>query len=376
MREDSDERNSRRRSIEVVLGATSPAISAGAPSTPTTPTLAVAKHAQSDAGNPHQLHVIAQVTPSERSADGDSKAADDTAASSILDLPHKVPQELQKGEPMLKVTSKKVMQRIFRLDADRGQIVWDSKKKNKGECVHHSRFSERSDADVACPSTVDLESICEVRWASAASAYRTSLSISASHEPRWVSIIYQRTGEYKALHLIALSNESLARWKKGLETLQNARRALLGLEVTPTGSLSQKENMWLRQQWKDADSNTQDEKLDLGEIIKLCKRLGIQSTADDLAQKFTKADTQRRGYLDFAAFQQFVTQLKRRSDIEEVLDVQLQRSGSSADDPAAERLMSLETFCTFLREEQRVRFRRFPTLQFEAKAIASPVKAR
>ena len=277
---------------------------------------------------------------------------------------------------MLKVTSKKVMQRIFRLDADRGQIVWDSKKKNKGECVHHSRFSERSDADVACPSTVDLESICEVRWASAASAYRTSLSISASHEPRWVSIIYQRTGEYKALHLIALSNESLARWKKGLETLQNARRALLGLEVTPTGSLSQKENMWLRQQWKDADSNTQDEKLDLGEIIKLCKRLGIQSTADDLAQKFTKADTQRRGYLDFAAFQQFVTQLKRRSDIEEVLDVQLQRSGSSADDPAAERLMSLETFCTFLREEQRVRFRRFPTLQFEAKAIASPVKAR
>ena len=46
--------------------------------------------------------------------------------------PSRVPSELQVGEPMLKVTSKKVMQRVFRLDAERGQILWASKKNNKG----------------------------------------------------------------------------------------------------------------------------------------------------------------------------------------------------------------------------------------------------
>ncbi|KDN52167.1 PLC-like phosphodiesterase [Tilletiaria anomala UBC 951] len=293
----------------------------------------------------------------EQVAQGAACAAGPSA--SLLDLPHRVPKELQAGEPMLKVTSKKVMQRNFRLDADRGQILWDSKKQNKGEFF--CRAFLRSTDPYTSSITVNLESICEVRWASAAAAYRSSLSISPSHEPRWVSIIYQRSGEYKALHLIALSDESLARWKTGLEVLQSARCALLGLDTLGDGSGSQgKESVWLRQQWKDADSQTQDEKLDLNEIFKLCKRLGIQSSRADLQRRFQGADQQKKGYLDFAAFQHFVKLLKRRSELELLFNCYSQshlvtcETGQTCQTKDTSHPMTREAFRRFLQDEQRV----------------------
>ena len=50
---------------------------------------------------------------------------------------------LPEGEPMLKVSHKKVKPRTFKLDPDRGQITWESKKNNKRMlhcfCCHWSR---------------------------------------------------------------------------------------------------------------------------------------------------------------------------------------------------------------------------------------------
>lgn len=46
--------------------------------------------------------------------------------SSMLDVT--VPQLLQQGVPMLKVSAKRQKRCIFRLDPDQGQIVWESKK--------------------------------------------------------------------------------------------------------------------------------------------------------------------------------------------------------------------------------------------------------
>lgn len=39
-----------------------------------------------------------------------------------------VPPELAEGVPMLKVSAKKVQQRTFRLDADKGTLEWESKR--------------------------------------------------------------------------------------------------------------------------------------------------------------------------------------------------------------------------------------------------------
>ncbi|PWN53803.1 hypothetical protein IE53DRAFT_383694 [Violaceomyces palustris] len=252
---------------------------------------------------------------------------------------------LQQGEDMLKVTHKKVKQRKFRLDRNRGQILWDSKKNNK----------------------VNLESIREVRFGSHAASYRTSLSIHAAHEPRWVSIIYQNKGVYKALHLIALSSDSFERWRSSLLHLQSLRRELLEGISEGTGTLQQRQSLWMHQHWKDADVSN-DEKLDFGEVVKLCRRLGIEISRRDLLSRFQEADTNRRGLLDFEDFQRFVTLLKRRADIEclfeDWADVQIQKD--EADSPPATEAsragpprpamlsgMSMMRFYSFLQKEQR-----------------------
>ncbi|PWN97782.1 PLC-like phosphodiesterase [Tilletiopsis washingtonensis] len=222
-----------------------------------------------------------------------------------------VPPELARGEPMLKVTQKKVMQRSFRLDTERGQILWDSKKNNK----------------------VNLEAIREVRVGASAASYRTALSISSAHAPRWLSIIYQSSGVYKALHLIALSDASLARWRDTLGALHSLRAALLGGASGAEG-LDERQQLWLRQHWRVGDTNA-DSRLAFDEVVRLCRRIGIESSRKMLRAAFAEADAQARGWLDFEAFQRFVGVLKRREDIESIwmewADVELDEQSGTGD---------------------------------------------
>lgn len=231
----------------------------------------------------------------------------------------RVPDSLLKGEPMLKVTANKVMQRIFRIDADVGQILWESKKNTR----------------------VNLESIREVRVGESARSYRQSLSIAASHEPRWLSIIYQAAGAYKALHLIALSDASLVMWRDTLTAVQSERKLLMsGVDL-----IEKREQMWLRQHWKGSDSS-KDSKLDFEEVVRLCRRLGVMSSRQDLKSRFDQADTSHRGFLDFEDFQRFVAFLKRRADIESIFETWTDSMENS------ERTMSKPAFGRFLQQAQ------------------------
>lgn len=47
----------------------------------------------------------------------------------------KVPALLLQGTPLLKVSAKKIQTRIFRLDPDQGQILWESKKSGVSACT-------------------------------------------------------------------------------------------------------------------------------------------------------------------------------------------------------------------------------------------------
>jgi len=44
-----------------------------------------------------------------------------------------VPKEMQEGMTMLKVSAKKIQQRVFKLDGEKGTIEWGSKKGGFGE---------------------------------------------------------------------------------------------------------------------------------------------------------------------------------------------------------------------------------------------------
>lgn len=223
---------------------------------------------------------------------------------------------LPEGEQMLKVTHKKVKPRTFKLDPDRGQIIWESKKNNR----------------------VNLESIREVRFGPSAASYRTSLNISSAHEPRWITIIYQNGGIYKALHLIALSDASLSRWRTSLLHLQSLRRELIGAAGT-SSSLEHRRHLWMRHHWKDADQSN-DEKLSIAEVMQLCRRLGIESNKAHLRRCFNLADWRNRGYLDFHDFQHFVSLLKQRADVQAIFaawaDQPLDHLPPTSKEPGAE----------------------------------------
>lgn len=258
-----------------------------------------------------------------------------------------IPEQLQKGEVMLKVTSRKVMQRVVRVDADAGQILWDSKKNNR----------------------VNLESIREVRSGSAARSHRTSLSIAAAHEQRWISIIYQANSIYKALHLIALSDASFERWYTTLQAVQNERKLL----ASCVDMSEKRQSLWLRQQFKGADSS-KDARLDFFETVRLCRRLGIMSNKEDLRKRFDEADKEGLGYLDFVKFQHFVAFLKRRVEVEEIFNRLADVNLSTASMPSnpdiskaadngqmtdsnevareAVKVISQKAFYSFLKEEQ------------------------
>lgn len=62
----------------------------------------------------------------------EQRQAPETEAKSGADVV--VPHLLQMGTPMTKVSAKKHKKAVFRLDADLGQIVWESKQHKISEC--------------------------------------------------------------------------------------------------------------------------------------------------------------------------------------------------------------------------------------------------
>lgn len=66
----------------------------------------------------------------------EQREAPETEAKSGADVV--VPHLLQMGTPMTKVSAKKHKKAVFRLDADLGQIVWESKQQKISECYPDS----------------------------------------------------------------------------------------------------------------------------------------------------------------------------------------------------------------------------------------------
>ncbi|MBW0506130.1 hypothetical protein O181_045845 [Austropuccinia psidii MF-1] len=212
--------------------------------------------------------------------------------SNPLDLPPdiQIPQSLQIGTVMLKVSAKKTIKTKVSLKYERGQIVWESKK----------------------GGSLNIESIREIRYGQDAAYYRTQFKLNQEYESSWLMIIYlSKHSTYKMLHLIALDPITFQSWKTTLEQILSFRHQLLG----GLNHLRKRQTYWLKQNWGHADSS-QDSKLDLQEVINLCRRLNISVPQSDIKAHFNVADSQRRGYLDFPAFQHFVRLIKTRTDLE------------------------------------------------------------
>jgi phosphatidylinositol phospholipase C, delta len=73
-------------------------------------------------------------------------------------------------------------------------------------------------------------------------------------------------------------------WDGTLRKLYEVRQELM----SGLGSIEMREAVWEKQYWKsaDGDGEEKDQKLEFEEVEKLCKRLNIRSSKEDLLRLF------------------------------------------------------------------------------------------
>ncbi|KAH7337416.1 PLC-like phosphodiesterase [Rhizoctonia solani] len=222
-----------------------------------------------------------------------------------------VPSLLVNGTPLLKVTLKKTKQKFFRLDADQGIITWES---NKG-------------------GIIQIENIKEIRTGEKARYYREHFKIPIEKETRWMTISYTSDNKYKILHTIAFSQDTMRLWATTLDSLRNLRLNIMSGIVSPA-------RIWEKHYWRGSDMSA-DGKLEIEEIERLCRRLGIGARRHAIVERFKSSDKGGKGYLDFTDFQTFVKKLHARPDIMRLWNRM-----------RGEGLFDMAVFSKFMREEQ------------------------
>ncbi|OJJ49939.1 hypothetical protein ASPZODRAFT_13047 [Penicilliopsis zonata CBS 506.65] len=250
--------------------------------------------------------------------------------STIHDLQSLAPRAdsaIQRGTILTKVTKKRRKQVRFFLDLDAAKVFWDPSNPAK-------RFY--------------IDDIKEIRVGADARNYREEHQIAPEVESRWFTIIIADADRakgraVKTLHLIAPDDHLLELWTT---TLEHISRYRIGLMAGLAGS-GQSETL-LKTHWQREMARLspgESESLDFAAIESVCRSLHINCSQNMLRAQFSKADTARRGKLDFPEFKDFLIRLKERKDVRGIFK-------SHVSDPNADGL-TLDEFLTFLRDVQR-----------------------
>ena len=144
----------------------------------------------------------------------------------------------------------------------------------------HAR-SIRASGPLTVVCTVPIESIKEIRTGSDARYYREQFQLASSYEDRWFTLVYTLDSEYKTLHLIAATREIFQMWDGAVRRLYDVRRQLM----SGLGHGAMRQAVWEKQIWKGADGQS-DSRLDFDEVERMCRRLNITPSRDDLFRRF------------------------------------------------------------------------------------------
>jgi phosphatidylinositol phospholipase C delta len=209
----------------------------------------------------------------------------------VLESPH-IAQALLEGVPLLRITRKKRVQRIFRIDLDRALVAWSNK-------------------------AMALDRIQQIRVGEDARNYREEYGVSKDYNDRWATILYNdlATGKLKALHIIAPSRKDFELFILTLERLVARRRQLMKYLAIPDENFA-------HIHWKNyiAKDSNKRQFLSFDDVLKLTKRLHINCDEEYLRQLFYKSDTTGKGALNFEEFQKFVKRLKERPELMEIFN--------------------------------------------------------
>ena len=132
-----------------------------------------------------------------------------------------------------------------------------------------------------CFLPVPLETIKELRSGSDARYYREQFQLPLECESRWITVVYVINGVYKTLHLIAATEDVFRMWDDTLRKLYAIRKLLM----SGLGNIEMRQAVWEKYYWKAANENL-DHKLVFEGVEKLCKRLSIQLSSEELLRLF------------------------------------------------------------------------------------------
>lgn len=231
-----------------------------------------------------------------------------------------VPQVLQIGVPLLRVTQRKKISRTFCINPDSGLISWDSKLSHR----------------------LRVDNIIEIRVDEDARNYREGYKVSSEYANQWASIMYRNdNNKLKSLHVVGLNKNDFDLFIGTLKKLVKYRQDLMSGFAMPG-------DRFVNVHWFRLDKD-EKERLSFDDVFKMTKKLHINCSRDFLQQKFDESDVDNSGSLDFKEFQNFVKLMKRRNEVCDIFN----QHADEEDEIDGEKYMTYWAFKEFVLNVQR-----------------------
>ncbi|KAI2643196.1 phosphatidylinositol-specific phospholipase C [Xylaria nigripes] len=237
-----------------------------------------------------------------------------------------LPRALIKGTMLSKISKKKKYKRmLFTLELNAGKVVWDKGRSLK--CIY-------------------IDDIKDIRIGSDTRQYRIDYCIPDTEEGRFFTIFYALpdASRSKQMHLIADDEETFTQWVTALDSISKHRELhMASLMAFNENAVRIFWNGEMAKRFGNKAHSPEEEKIDFFGVERVCRNLHIHMAQRDLKAKFAIADATKTNQLNFAEFQVFVREMKRRKDVRAIY---LQIASDS------NRGISWADFRTFLRDIQ------------------------
>lgn len=188
---------------------------------------------------------------------------------------------------------------------------------------------------------IDISWIRDVRVFDEASNYREQFNVSFEQGKNWITIIYQiPTNKLKALHCFSSKRMDVMKFYQSILYLMKRKHKSLEDLIVPT--IDEFTNF----HWQKLNNteNNNKKRLNLDDVIAICAKYDMLSSAKYIKSIFNQADANKDGLLNYTEFYEFVKILKSRKDIEKIFD--------GIKDKASE-FLSLDRFETFMKDVQK-----------------------
>lgn len=210
-------------------------------------------------------------------------------------LPYQVPEGLIQGLHMMRVTHKKRVLRMFRINPQTFELSWDSKSSSR----------------------CSIDSIEDIREGEEARYYRETLKVSNALAPRWATILYndQRhsRNRRRQLHVVAQSLEDFRLFSSTLKRLALYRQAICRIPGLPQDALLED---WTK--YAAPSPTVKEECVTIEDVQAILKKFYIYCSQAYLRKKFAEVDPDINGQLTFSKFEKLVQMLKVRPEIQSI----------------------------------------------------------